>query len=395
MTAGASGSLRVAVAISSLRMGGGAQTQVVHLVRGLVGRGDEVQVLSVLGMEEGREAHADQLGGLGVPLLVLQGVGDRPHLVPVIGSAVRALRRFRPDVLVCFLFHANVLGRVAGRLAGVPVIISSIRNEVFGGKARDLATRVTDRLGTVTTTNSARVAARLASRHVTPATRLVVIPNALDPSPFTTAPVGRDQVRAELGVAPHEFLWLCIARLEPQKGHRSLVSAFGKVHAQHADTRLALVGDGPLRGELRAHVAALGLGTRVELLGRRGDVPALLAACDALVLASRWEGTPNVVMEAMASGRPVVATAVGGTEELVVHGKHGFLCPAEDAAALAGAMIRLQDLPHAQRAALGTEGREEIVSRSAVDVVVPQWLALIDACASARRGGSAGRQHVS
>ena len=140
-------------------------------------------------------------------------------------------------------------------------------------------------------------------------------------------------MRAELAVADDEFLWLAVGRLVPQKDVPNLLDAFAKHHAAHPRSRLAIVGDGALRDEMVAHAASLGVGEAVAFLGIRRDVPQLMAAADVFVMSSAWEGLPNVVMEAMAAGLPVVSTNVGGVAELVEDPGTGALVPASDAGA--------------------------------------------------------------
>lgn len=147
----------------------------------------------------------------------------------------------------------------------------------------------------------------------------------------------RVATRAAIGLGDADFTLLVAGRLGPQKNHAVLFEALAKVPAT-----LLVAGDGPLRAELQQRAAPLG--DRVRFLGARDDVPALLAAADALVLASAWEGNPLVVMEAMAAGRPVVATRVGCVPELVVEGT-GILVAPGDVEALTAALSRLVAAP--------------------------------------------------
>lgn len=133
---------------------------------------------------------------------------------------------------------------------------------------------------------------------------------------------------------------LTVGRLHEQKGHDVLLRAFALVHREHPDWRLRLAGDGPLAGELRALAEQLGIQAHVEWLGATRDARACYAAADIFVLASRYEGTPNTLLEAMAAGRAVVVSDAGGSE-LVTHGENGLVTPVEDHAALAEALLTL------------------------------------------------------
>ncbi len=166
----------------------------------------------------------------------------------------------------------------------------------------------------------------------------------------TAAPArSRDDIRAELGLAPDQQLVLSVGRLHPQKGIDVLISAAARWPSDRV--LLAVAGDGPLRGELSAQIAALD--APVRLLGRRSDVADLLAAADLVVLSSRWEARSLALQEAMRAGRPVVATAVGGTPGLV--GDGAVLVPPDDAQALGQSVMALLDDP-ASRAELAARG---------------------------------------
>ncbi|WP_152046526.1 glycosyltransferase [Aureimonas psammosilenae] len=184
--------------------------------------------------------------------------------------------------------------------------------------------------------------------------RLHAIRNGLD----VAAPRrGRDEVRAEFGIAPDTRLLLCVARLTEQKGHAVLLHALRHLPQERlASLQCLIVGDGPLRADLKYRIEASGLSDHVRLLGDRHDVPDLMAAGDLLVLPSLFEGLPLVALEAMGAGLPVVATRIGGTDEAVDHGRTGWLTEPGDPSALADALLAALDDDDALRAA-GQAGR--------------------------------------
>ncbi|MFO0952930.1 MAG: glycosyltransferase [Isosphaeraceae bacterium] len=195
-----------------------------------------------------------------------------------------------------------------------------------------------------------------------PADRLAVIPNAVDPAPFDQA-ASQALPRPALGLAdvPEDArLILYVGRLDAQKGLTTLLEALSRPSVTGPDWHLALAGDGPERDRLQAEAASRpGLAGRVHWLGHRSDVPALLAASDLLILPSLWEGMPNAVLEAMAARRPVVATAVEGTTDLVVPGETGWLVPPGDADALESALTEaLADLERLRQ--FGEAGRARV-----------------------------------
>ena len=165
--------------------------------------------------------------------------------------------------------------------------------------------------------------------------------NSIDTSLLATpeATSTRPALRAELGLSDGDVLLICVARFVPQKAHDDLLRALALL--DNPGAHLALVGEGPLEPQLRTLADELGLSARVSFLGPRRDVPALLAAADLFVLASRWEGLSKALLEALAAGLPCVATAVEGTEEVISHGTEGLLVPPDHPRELATAVASL------------------------------------------------------
>ncbi|MDP9373401.1 MAG: glycosyltransferase family 4 protein [Chloroflexota bacterium] len=200
---------------------------------------------------------------------------------------------------------------------------------------------------------SKAVAASFAEQGV-PAGRLAVVPNGVpDPGHCSHS---REEVLAGLGLPARARMLLSVGRLHVQKGHRHLLAAVPAVLRGQPDVHFVSAGTGPQERQLREAVKREGLGGRVHLLGRRADVPDLLAAAYALVLPSLFEGLPLVALEAMAAGRPVIGTAVPGTSEAVLDGMTGRLVPPADPAALAAALLELLASPQTA-ARWGAAGR--------------------------------------
>jgi glycosyltransferase involved in cell wall biosynthesis len=274
----------------------------------------------------------------------------------------------RIEILHAHDFYAGLLGAVAGRLAGVRVIACQRHMRLSDRRAHEWGTRLTHRLARRVLVNSEAIRDHLlAGGHIAPE-KIVVIHNGLSDGAERAAldNDGRAKQRAallrELNLDEGAKLIGLVARLHPVKGHRYFIEAASRVAAVEPKAHFPLVGDGALRREIEEHAARLGVGDRVHLLGDRSDAALIAAGFDVAVSASLSEGLPNAVMEAMAAGAPVVATAVGGTSELVIDGTTGFLVAPADAGALT---LRILDaLRNTERSAsMAAHGRRRMLSQ--------------------------------
>jgi len=200
---------------------------------------------------------------------------------------------------------------------------------------------------------------RLRSVEKVPVRKVKVIHNGLDLTRFEKG--FRGGIRKALGIPLEEAVLVCVANFREAKGHEVLLEAVHLLMKEDASFSLWLVGDGNLRPSIEAKVKALGLEKKTYLLGRRTDIPEILADADVFALASYWEGMPGAVMEAMASGLAVVATRVGGVPELVVDGGTGLLVPPGNPGALYSALKRLIMDP-VLRLRMGWAGRRRIAN---------------------------------
>jgi glycosyltransferase involved in cell wall biosynthesis len=372
---------RIALMVNCLATGG-AETQLVRLAFELDRMGHDVRVLSLLTPMQ----FTDVLADAGIPLVTLDPTpADDPDapiakasVVRSVVPAIRTLRAWRPQALVCFIHEASLYGRFVGRLAGVPVVIGSERNVWREGRLDAVVSRCTDHLLNTTVVNAPAVGTDLVRRRIVRRDTVQVIPNGIDVAAYGQSTDARTAVRREVGAADNAFVWVAVGRLTPQKNFPQLLHAFSTVIADRPSTRLLIAGSGTLRGDLDRRARELDINDRVLFLGERDDVPRLLAAADALVMSSVSEGLPNVVMEALAARLPVVATDVGGVSELVVPERTGTLVPPDDPAALASAMLDLMDATPDHRAALGRTGHEMIAARYGMPEVARQWVDVIE-----------------
>jgi glycosyltransferase involved in cell wall biosynthesis len=305
--------------------------------------------------------------------------GVRPQVIPEIVTAfsltprdVKALaklysliRRERPHIVHTHTAKGGFLGRLAARLAGVPVIVHTYHGHVLHGyygpvKSRLLRRmerslgRFTQRLVTV----SEQVKSELVSYGVAEAEKITVIPLGFDLDPFLNSGPHRGQFRREFGLDDKIKLIGIVGRIFPIKNHRLFLSVAARIAARESTARFVIVGDGVLRPDLERQAMELGIADRVIFTGWRRDLPRIYADLDVLVSSSDNEGTPVSVIEAMAAGRPVVATRVGGLPDLIRDRETGVLVPPRDAEALATAVLQvLQDTESAR-----TVGRNAMIS---------------------------------
>jgi len=282
----------------------------------------------------------------------------------------RLLRRQRPTILHTWMFHANFPGRLLGRLTGTPIIISSERTMGHESRWRYWLNRITEPLTDRVTCVSRLVAEFVVEKVGIPRCKIIVIPNGIDVRAFDRVST-RQQARATLRLPSDSMLVGTVARLNPVKRLDVLLQAMASLD----NACVVIVGDGVERARLETLSNELGLAERVHFAGQQDDVRPWLAALDVFALTSDWEGMPNAVLEAMATGLPVVATAVGGTPEVVVDGETGLLVPPRDPNALAQAITCLLREPDLRRK-MGRAGRERVERHFSIEETVRQTEAL-------------------
>lgn len=257
---------------------------------------------------------------------------------PLIVSRLRKLlQKQRPDVFQSFLFHANVLGRIAARRAGVKTVLSGIRVAERRCQWHLRLDRWTEGWVDRYVCVSRSVADFTADAGGIPREKLAVIPNGIDVELYTSQPPAD---LSSLSIPPGRRLVTFIGRLEPQKGVQWLVETATAWLAELPHCDLLLVGEGSLQNQLETMCRAKGIAGRVHFAGWRSDIPQILAASSLLVLPSAWEGMPNVILEAMGSGLPVVATNVEGVSELLGPQTTSQTVPYGDTAALTSKILQ-------------------------------------------------------
>jgi glycosyltransferase involved in cell wall biosynthesis len=293
-----------------------------------------------------------------------------------LAALTRAVFAERPDIVHTHTAKAGTLGRLAALTFNVTrrrgercVVIHTFHGHVLSGyfgrlgdtavrAAERTLSRLTDRIITISTSQRRDLCEVF---RVAPPDRTVVVELGLDLDELLSLePDAR--LRRELGFNADALVFTYVGRLVPIKDLPTLLEAFSLLAPRVPDARLVVVGDGELRDALERRTRSLGLADRVRFAGWRRDLDAIYAGTDVGVLSSLNEGTPVALIEAMAAAHPVVATAVGGVEDVVVHGRHGLIVPARDAAAMADAMERLARDPD-ERRRMGQAARRDVAIR--------------------------------
>ncbi|MGE3315740.1 MAG: glycosyltransferase [Planctomycetaceae bacterium] len=259
----------------------------------------------------------------------------------------RQLARLRPAIVQTSLFHANIAGRLAAKAAGVRPVICGIRVAERRSRVPLWIDRATDWMVDRHVCVSRGVEQFSIERGKLRPEKLVVIPNGVDTDLYAAAAPAD---LAQFGIPNESETVLFVGRLDPQKAPEIVVEAARRLIPMNDRLHFLFVGEGPQRATLIAEIKRNGLEHRVHLAGRRSDVASIMKACTCLVLPSRWEGMPNVVLESMAAGLPVIATKVEGISELIAEGETGVLVSSPSGESLAEAITSLTRSPERMKA---------------------------------------------
>jgi glycosyltransferase involved in cell wall biosynthesis len=282
----------------------------------------------------------------------------------------KIIRSFRPTVIHSHMVHANLLARVTRLVCPMPALLCTAHNIIEGGRWTEIAYRLTDPLGDLTTIICDAAAQRCVQVNSVPRNRLKVVVNGFPIEQFRPDPQRRVVTRQQLGIWD-EFVWLAVGRFETQKDYCNLVNAVTRLPSQ--ESLFLIAGDGPLRPEIERLAMGANVLDRFRFLGMRKDVPALMAAADGYVMPSAWEGLPMVLLEAAGSGLPIVATNVGGNSEIVRDDVSGYLVPPSNPTALAEALQKMEDALPSSRAAMGSAGRAFVIQKYSLSSVLDEW----------------------
>jgi glycosyltransferase involved in cell wall biosynthesis len=338
---------RLLLAVDSLEVGG-AERHVVDLALALHRKGYGVEVACSVagGLSESLEA-------AGVPVWPLTGRLVKRRVSPAYARGIRRLLRGGGfDLVHAHIFASAAAAAIATLGKGLPLVITEHTEASWQTWRTRWISRWAHRRARHTIAVSTPIERRLIERDGVPSDLVTLIPNAVIPAPDETP----DSASTLPDGWPEGPLIGVVARLQPEKGVANFLQAATRVSRIFPEAGFLVVGDGPLREELLSLVERLGISKRVRFLGYRTDSRALMGLMDVLVVPSLTEGSPLIVLEAMAAGIPVVASAVGGIPDQLRHGEEGILVPPDDPDALGEALgALLRDPAYARR--LGETGR--------------------------------------
>lgn len=339
---------------------------------------DRFQTTLVIGQESAGEAAMADLGRLPPTLRPVAIPSLRREISPLgdakaLSALIAITRRVRPHIVHTHLAKAGSVGRIAARLAGAPVVVHTFHGTVFSGyfgerasRAYVASERVLAHLTTRLIAISPAVRAELVDLRVAPPAKIVEIPLGLELEPFLAAP-GQADARDRLGLV-REMRYIGIAgRLVPVKDIGTFLRAFAILATRRTDVAALIVGDGPERRALERLASELGIARRCRFMGWVADMPALYAAVDVIALTSLNEGTPVTLIEAIAAGRTIVATAVGGVPDVVMPDA-GILVPPGDPAGFAAALLAALGRAPSPEAARRAVERRFSASRLVADI---------------------------
>jgi len=298
----------------------------------------------------------------------------RPTQIGELRRFSHFLRDRRVQIVHSHQFRASLVASPTASLSGVPVTVETPHIREYwraGWKENYTVDRIAGHFVTGYIAVSAANKRYLVGEKRLPESKISVIPCGADLRPFTRQQSAGQALRRELGISPSQPVLLVAGRLEPQKGHRYLLDAMPSIRGEFPGVVLFCVGEGSLMSELQHHARELGIAEAARFVGYQRNMARWYALADIVVLPSLFEGLPITAIEALASEKPMVATAVDGTPEIVVDGVTGLTVPPRDSTALARAIVRLLREPEL-RATFGRQGRELVEHSFSIERMVEQ-----------------------
>jgi len=343
---------------------GGAEILMLNIVKNIDRNRFDI-VVSCLG-EEG--VIGRQIKDYGVEVVSFNSKRIGNLSVPLLCKLRKFVKKGDFDIVHTHMYHANLYGRIAACLAGVPVILSGVHN-IYQKRKRHrifinrVLSKITDRV----VVGSSAVMEDVKRYDRVPEEKIEVLPHGIDTDIFMKKH-DRYIVRERLGLSLEDYVVGNVARLEEAKGQRFLIDAVRILKDKGLDIKCLIVGSGSLEKELKDLVIKNRIENDVIFLGTRQDLPELFSAMDIFILPSLWEGVPLALLSSMAAGLPVVTTHAGGIRDIVVDGKNGLVVPPSDPLTIAVAIERIFKDTELQKR-LSENARREIIQHHSARVM--------------------------
>lgn len=362
------------VLCSTLLGRGGAETQLVRLALGLKARGWSPTIASMID----RNAFAEPLAEAEIPFVHFGMSRGRPDPRAAV-KLFRLLRRERPHVVSSFLGAANALAAPTAQLARVPAVVTSVRTPVTNSTKRTRLYQAFAPFSDAIVFNSQGVMDEVRSAGLPGVHKARLVRNGLDTEMLGRAHTERVAVREELGLEADAFVWLVVANLRREKNYPTLVRAFRAVLEQYPHARMVSAG-----GLFEDHATLLKEAPdllksgALQLLGERHDIPRLLGAADAFVLASTYDASPNGLIEAVSARLPCIGTRVGGIPEILPNDRVGILAETPGYEDLRAAMMQMMAMTDDERAAMGAAAHAHAETTFGLATMVDAWESLYE-----------------
>ncbi len=366
--------MKILMVVTSLNVGG-AERQVADLADKLVERGHVVKIVYLTGKPVTLPQNPS------IEIIPLNITFSLNNFIKAVKKIKKIVKDFNPDIVHTHMIHANIFMRIVRIFVPFPVLICTAHNFKEEGKKgslklREFLYRITDPLCDITTQVGKSGMERYVKNKITPANKIIYMPNGIDVNKFQRNELIREKMRKEMNLDEGFFVWLAVGRLVSQKNYNCLLQAFKKVIEARKNAFLLIAGGGELENELKKLASDLLLNDSVIFLGVRNDINKLMNAADAFVLSSDFEGFGIVLVEASLSELPVVATDCGESPEIVKNGETGYLVPIKDPEALAKKMLEMMNLSELERRKMGEKGREYVANQYDLEKIVDKWISL-------------------
>lgn len=343
---------------------GGAEKVVVDLANQMNALGHNVKIAYLTGEVLVKPNCTD------IEIIALH-LNSAKHFLLASRRYQQLIKRFKPNVIHAHMVHANIFARINRTVCSIPKLICTAHSSNEGGKARMFAYHLTNHLSDLNTNVSQEATEAMITKGAFIKNDVVTVYNGIDLDKFEK---NNDIIDLDNNV----LNLISVGRFSDAKDYPNLINAFAVLKSQNnSNVKLNIVGDGELRSEIEILIKELQLEEDITLLGRRSDIPQLLSQADIFVLASKHEGLPTVVIEAMACECYVVATDCGGSAEIL--GDTGQLVPIEDSQALADALKNTVALSSKDRMENNRKARARVEQLFSLETSVKKWLALYEA----------------